>query len=173
MWPNDVALRTAVLGDEPFLESLYASARPVALGAVPWKEQQEGAFVPEQFRQQTAHCGTRYPGADRYIVTSRGEDVGFLSVLRGRSEWRLIDIALQPQCRGRGIGSALVRQLLQEGAAAGVPVTASVTHDNPARRLYERLGFRVAAVNEVYLLLKCSERTPHAARRHQDEHPWG
>ena len=46
--------------------------------------------------------------------------------------------------RGRGVGTMLIRRLLREAAEVGIGrVSLSVERANPARRLYEREGFRV------------------------------
>ncbi len=46
--------------------------------------------------------------------------------------------------RGAGIGEAVLRLVLAEAEEANVAVSLSVMHHNPARRLYERLGFEYA-----------------------------
>ena len=76
---------------------------------------------------------------------------------RGEAEIRIVDIALLPEHRGGGVGTALLRDLLAEADAAGKRVTIHVERFNPALRLYERLGFSVAEDKGVYLLL---ERPP-------------
>ena len=62
---------------------------------------------------------------------------------------RLIDIALMPQVRGRGFGTALLTDLMSFAAASGKPVTLSVLPDNPARRLYVRLGFATTQTSDT------------------------
>ncbi|HEX5716519.1 MAG TPA: GNAT family N-acetyltransferase, partial [Thermoanaerobaculia bacterium] len=57
-------------------------------------------------------------------------------------EIRLIDISLTPELRGKGVGSALLRELMAEAEAAGKPLTIHVEKYNPAMRLYLRLGFK-------------------------------
>jgi ribosomal protein S18 acetylase RimI-like enzyme len=78
-------------------------------------------------------------------------------VHRGESEIRIVDIALLPDYRGNGIGTALLRDLFSEADAAGKTVTIHVERFNPALRLYERLGFALAEDKGVYLFL---ERPP-------------
>jgi ribosomal protein S18 acetylase RimI-like enzyme len=82
---------------------------------------------------------------------------GRFYVHRGESEIRIIDIALLPEHRGNGIGSALLRALLSEADAGGKSVTIHVERLNPALRLYKRLGFALAEDKGVYLFL---ERPP-------------
>lgn len=54
-----------------------------------------------------------------------------------------LGIAVRPEARGRGIGSRLLLALLAEGRRRGVAeLSLSVERDNPAARLYTRVGFR-------------------------------
>jgi len=69
---------------------------------------------------------------------------------RSDAEMRIMDIALLPEFRGRGIGRTLMEELLAEAKAAGLPVGLHVEATNAAKRLYERLGFRVVEDVGVY-----------------------
>jgi len=55
-----------------------------------------------------------------------------------------LSIAVLPEYRGRGVGSALMARLLESARSRFAAVCLSVSPGNPARRLYERLGFQVA-----------------------------
>jgi GNAT superfamily N-acetyltransferase len=77
------------------------------------------------------------------IVEEQGRQIGYLCVLHHADCDFLEEIALVQQVQGRGIGSHLVRQVLLDAYHRGVPVRLSVFADNPARRLYARLGFAV------------------------------
>ncbi|MCW6006785.1 GNAT family N-acetyltransferase [Micromonospora sp. CPCC 205371] len=77
------------------------------------------------------------------IVTVDGRDLGVLIVEYAPHEIVLGRIELHPDAQGRGIGTALIREVLAEGAASGRPVALEVLTVNPrAQALYERLGFR-------------------------------
>jgi ribosomal protein S18 acetylase RimI-like enzyme len=65
-----------------------------------------------------------------------------------------MDVALLPQFRGRGIGTYLLGNILSLGLRSGKIVTIHVEVFNPALRLYERLGFKKVAANEVYHLME-------------------
>src|ERR1700675_2924451 len=77
-----------------------------------------------------------YPTCERNIIERDGVPVGRLWIDEWRDQIRLVDIALVPDCRGVGIGSTLLRQVMDRGAAAGKPVTIHVEGFNPALRLY-------------------------------------
>ncbi len=147
-------LRPVVDADRPFLVDLYGSIREPELVHVPWDAATKRAFVEHQFAAQDAHYREHYPGATMDVVEIDGEPAGRLYVHRGRSDIRIMDIAIAPAYRGRGIGTALLRALVREAAASGRKLSIHVEANNPARRLYERLGFTQAGETGVYLLME-------------------
>jgi ribosomal protein S18 acetylase RimI-like enzyme len=151
---NGVALRPVEPGDGELLFSVYASTRADELAAVPWKDREKEAFLRAQFDAQDRWYREHYAGASFDVVLIGGEPGGRLYVYRGAAELRIVDIALLPERRGRGVGTALLRDLIAEADAAGKRVTIHVERFNPALRLYERLGFEVAEDKGVYLLLE-------------------
>ena len=54
-----------------------------------------------------------------------------------------ISIALSPEYRGKGIGSALLNYLFDLVKERYASMSLSVSQENPARRLYERIGFQI------------------------------
>ena len=70
------------------------------------------------------------------------------------NEIRIVDIALAPEFRDMGIGSALIGDVLAEGQRSGRPVTIHVERGNRARALYERIGFVQIDSTGVYDLLE-------------------
>lgn len=149
-----VGLRPAGPGDRELLFRVYASTRAEELAPVPWPEEAKEAFLRQQFDAQDAWWKTHYASATFDVIVAGGRDVGRLYVLRMPSETRIVDVALLPDARGAGIGTALLEQLFAEADARGVPVTIHVERMNPALRLYERLGFRLAEDKGVYLFLE-------------------
>ena len=88
------------------------------------------------------------------MILVGGEPAGRLYVARWPEELRIVDIALLPRFRGRGVGTTLLRQLMDEADAAGKPISIHVEVNNPARSLYDRLGFEVAEDRGVYVFLR-------------------
>lgn len=119
---------------------------------VPWTEEQKRAFLEMQFQAQATHYAKHYAGADFLIIEDDGHPVGRLYVHRQPHDIRIVDISLMPDHRSKGIGTQLLRQILDE--AGSTPVTIHVEHFNPAMRLYERLGFRRIGSHGVYHLLE-------------------
>ncbi|HSB63293.1 MAG TPA: GNAT family N-acetyltransferase [Thermoanaerobaculia bacterium] len=152
-------LRPARPEDREFLLSVYASTRAEELAPVPWTDEQKGAFLRMQFDAQDAHYRAHHEGATYDVIEVDGVPAGRLTLHRRPKEIRLVDIALLPRFRGSGIGTSLVAELIAESEKRGVPLTIHVEMSNPARRLYERLGFTPVEEHGVYLLM---ERRPEA-----------
>ena len=72
--------------------------------------------------------------------------------------WKVVDqihinnLAIHPDWRQRGLGTVLLRRVLEEATALGAPhATLEVRRSNePARRLYEGAGFQLAGVRTSY-----------------------
>lgn len=149
-----VALRPIQDGDAELLFAIYASTRAEELAQVAWDDAQKEGFLRMQFDAQRKFYESEYPGAEFQIILVAGERAGRLYVHRRKQEIRIMDIALLPEFRGRGIGTMLLNDILAEGHRTSRPVTIHVESFNPARRLYARLGFRKVASNGVYHLLE-------------------
>ena len=148
-----VTLRPVSAADESFLRRVYASTRADELAQVPWTDEQKAAFVDHQFTAQSAHYAEHYNGLTSDVIEVDGEPAGRLLVARWAEEIRIVDITLLPEFRGAGTGSGLLRSLIDEARDAGKRLTIHVEVNNPAMRLYERLGFLPVGDAGVYLLM--------------------
>ena len=150
-------LRPARPEDREHLLAVYASTRAQELAPVPWTDAQKAAFVKMQFDAQDVHYKEHYEGATYEVIEVDGVPAGRLYLHRTPKEIRLVDIALLPSFRGKGIGTRLLAELIVEAKAKSVPLTIHVEIFNPARRLYERLGFAPVEEHGVHVLM---ERLP-------------
>lgn len=159
---SPVTLRPARPDDEPFLLAVYASTRGDLQQIPGWDDRRREALIAMQSRAQAADYRGRFPDSGYQIVLFEGTPVGRLFVHRGLGEIRLVDIALLPEYRGRGIGGGLIGAVLTEAAGAGKPVRLHVERSNPALRLYQRLDFATIGDQGVHFLM---EWTPRPATR--------
>jgi ribosomal protein S18 acetylase RimI-like enzyme len=152
--PSGIALRRVSASDREFLLQVYASTREEELRLVDWSAEQKAAFVRMQFEAQDTDYRRNYAAASFDVIEVEREPAGRLYVDRRGDEIRIIDIALLPEHRGHGIGTTLIRQLLEEAAASGKRLSIHVELHNPARQLYERLGFVPVSEQGIYLLME-------------------
>lgn len=149
-----LALRPAQANDLEFLYRVYAGTREEELARVAWTAAQRDAFLRAQFDTQEQAYHARYPTADFLIVDLAERPVGRLYVAHNESEIHIVDIAVLPEHRNRGIGSALLRMLAAEADVAGKSLRIAVEQFNPARRLYERLGFSIVDRQGIHYLME-------------------
>lgn len=137
-------------GDREFLGELYWDVRREELAPIDWPEQAKRDFVQQQYDLQHAHYVKNYPGADLLLIAHGDESIGRVYVFRSAREIRLMDIALAPAWRNRGIGTRLIEELIDEASRRGHALTLHVEPNNPAQRLYRRFGFRLIEQRGVY-----------------------
>jgi GNAT superfamily N-acetyltransferase len=148
---QQVTLRPANPGDDEFLCRVYASTRTDEMALVDWSEAQKEAFLRMQFDAQTAHYRLHYPTAEYQIIQQGENPIGRLTVERSQKSLLIMDIALLPEYRHKGIGTALLKDLMAEAGHSNLPVVLRVEFFNPVIQLYARLGFvKTREVNSVY-----------------------
>lgn len=130
MWTT----RPAVEADLPFLFSLRQATM------TPHFARQGIALSDDEQRQRAEF---RLDAASVLLVD--GEPVGLMKVLRDGSDWTLEQFQIAPSHQGRGLGTGVLRALIEESRASGAGLRLSVLKKNPAAHLYERLGFRTVS----------------------------
>jgi len=147
-------LRPAVGHDIDFLYRVYAGTRHQEMAATGWSEAQAEQFLRFQFTIQNIQYRNCYKNASFDIICRDGEPAGRLYVSRTENLIRIIDIALLPEFRNHGIGTAVLRDIAAEAVASCRPLTLSVAFDNPAVALYRRIGFEITGDDGVYYTLE-------------------
>lgn len=152
--PIAYGLRQRSDADLPFLCQLYAQTRDEELAPVPWTAQQKQAFLADQFAKQHRHYLQHYPRAQWWVLTRQEAPVGRLYLEQTERELRIMDVSLMPYHRNQGLGTALMRALLEHGDDQQLTLSLHVEPFNPALRLYQRLGFVHAETRGVYLFMQ-------------------
>ena len=139
----DVSLRPATDADQEFLIGVYANSRAAELAQVNWDDSQKDAFIRWQYALQKQEYETRYPSARYDVILVDGAPAGRIWIGTDDTQIRLLDIALLTEFQNRGVGTYLLRQLMDEATHANKPLRHMVfmLNDN-ANRLYQRLGFK-------------------------------
>lgn len=134
-------LRPECDDDVEFVRRLYATTRWEELAAVPWPDEAKRAFLSDQSRLQGVHYRAHYAGAAFHLIERDGVPVGRVYLHASPHEFLLLDIALLPEWRGHGHGGRILAALMQCARVTGRRIILHVENDNPAQRLYARLGF--------------------------------
>ncbi len=103
---------------------------------------------------QQAHFQETFDPARQQVIVLNGRDIGVIAVERKDTEFFLTRIYLLPAYQNQGIGSRLIQALLREAFDRHLPVRLRVLKVNPARRLYERLGFKVVEETDTHYFME-------------------
>jgi ribosomal protein S18 acetylase RimI-like enzyme len=156
-----ISLRPQTETDLEFVRDLYVSHRWEELQAVPnWTDEQRLAFLRDQARLQWWHYAENYYDAQFLIVEKNGERIGRLYLFHhNRKDLRIVEIGLLPAWRGRGFGTALLTRVQEYARSVGKTCSIHVEANNPARRLYRRLGFAETKTEGPYFLMEWRAQT--------------
>ncbi len=131
MWANRIVLRPAHGEDFDYCARLYFEGME--------------NIIQELNLDMAAHSAgfrQRWDVTQVRIVTLDGADIGWLQSFVKDDALFLGQLFVDKSLRGQGIGTELVKRLIEEAASAGQAITLAVVKTNPALRLYQRLGFR-------------------------------
>jgi ribosomal protein S18 acetylase RimI-like enzyme len=128
--------------DTEFLYNVYASTREEEMARTGWDDEQVEAFLRMQFDLQHTQYLQNYKNASFEIILLDKVPIGRLYVDRRTDEIRVIDLSLLTEFRSQGIGSKIMKDLVAEADKKNLPLNLHVIQNNPAIRLYERLGFK-------------------------------
>lgn len=144
----EVTLRAATWDDFTFLKVLHESAMKEYVART-WGWNQA---------LQDQHFAQNFDPEILQLILADGEPAGYLSLKRMPESMHLAAIALAPQFQNRGIGSALLKCLLESSATEGLQMDLQVLKVNPAKKLYERLGFHVCAETDTHFQMTTAAR---------------
>jgi GNAT superfamily N-acetyltransferase len=136
-------LRPAYPRDFPFCERLYFAEMDHIISQLGL----DMAGQRKSFAQQ-------WEVAEVRIITMSGQDIGWLQTKMTDSALFLGQLYLSGHMQRQGIGTRVLQMLIEEARQAGKPVTLGVVKINPARRLYERLGFKRTHEDEYKVYMR-------------------
>lgn len=129
-----LALRRAIADDVEFaFQVLKETMSGYAIAT--W-----GTWWEEESRRQTIE---QVSAGRTEVVELDGVPVGIELVERAKTHIQLVQLYITKEFQRRGLGTQLVKRLLREANDSKLPVRLRVLAVNPAKRLYERLGFIV------------------------------
>lgn len=152
-------LRPVTAADDEFMLRLVHDVKGAELAP----EGLTGAALDElvdlQRRAQDAQHSAAHPTLSRLVVVVDDQRVGRLLLAETSSALHVVNIALLETHRGQGIGTCLMLDVQECAKEVDLAVTLEVVKSNPARRLFERLGFTMIADGVLHVTLSWSPLT--------------
>lgn len=145
-------LRAEQEGDQDFRFDLFCNSRPQEWQMAGFEPNLLQQIMHHQFQAQSVSYRAQFPDARFDIIELDGAPIGRIVVNRPGPFIHIIDQAIMPAWRRRGIGTSVMAALIDEAKRSGLPVRLKVASDNdPSMRLYLRLGFTTIETTETYL----------------------
>ncbi len=150
-----ISLTPADEADAKFLEKVYFSTRIDEFAMLGWGTEQLEAFFKMQLDYQFKAYKMQFPNAEHFVIKLENESVGQMITCCEEDDYRLVDIAVLPEFRGKGIGSYLINDLIIKAAKENKKVALLVLKTNSkAFKLYESLGFSVNGEDDMYFSME-------------------
>jgi ribosomal protein S18 acetylase RimI-like enzyme len=143
-----VQFRAESAEDAGFLRSLILQTIALELGADRWPEPMRAQLLEMQYQNRRMGPRAGFPEGESQIIEWNGTPAGWLFFVKTATGVHLVEIMILPECRGHGVGTKAVRQVISLADGEPVRLTVNVLNGG-AIRLYERLGFRRVGGTEV------------------------
>jgi len=148
-----ITLRPLEEGDIEFLFRLYVSTRAEEKDLLNWPDEEWNKFMRMQFTLQHTQYMKGHINPSFDIILENDIPAGKLYVDHRADEIRLIDIAVLPEFRRRGIAGSLMKELLLAAEKKNKSISLHVEKNNPILGYYQRLGFQVEEDKGIYLFM--------------------
>jgi len=138
-------LRPATAGDYDFLYALHVATIRAAVEATwGWDDAFQARYFHEHFVPEEIQ-----------VILVEGQEVGVLRLEERDGDLFIALIEIAPAFQGAGLGSQIIRDVVDAAFARGQAVSLHVLKANPgARRLYERLGFQIVETREERYVMR-------------------
>jgi ribosomal protein S18 acetylase RimI-like enzyme len=148
------SLRPMQPADQAFSYQVYASTRLEEMALVDWLPEQKATFLHMQYDLRERQYQAAYPDAVTVMILCDNVPAGAMITVQTADAVCLVDIAILPEYRRLGIGTAILRDLQKEGKK----IVLHVLRQNPAARWYSRLGFVAVAEDAMYQRMEWNPR---------------
>ena len=138
-----IDFRPAMPADFDYCATLYFAAREPTIRA-----------LALNIARHTADFRDRWSAAESRVITRERADIGWLQAAVDGDALFLKQLFVAAALQGRGIGTQVMLRLIDEAAREGRAVRLGVVKTNPARRLYQRLGFAITHEDERKLYMR-------------------
>ncbi len=148
--PGELALRPALPDDDEFFQELFRSTRRY-LYQIALPESSIDNLVQQQYRLQQTSFAHHSPDACHLVILLSKLPIGKVIIDRTQSSFHIIDLAIVPERRGQGIGTAVLRAIQAAAEKIMYSVELSVDQQNKdAKKLYLSLGFQVTGSSDTH-----------------------
>jgi len=140
---NKVGFRSALENDYDFLYALHTATMKEYVN----KTWGEDAFQEDMFRKN-------FVPTQIQVITLDGSDMGMISWEENDNDIFLRVIEIFPRHQRQGFGTTIIQKIIDDAAHRRKEVRLQVLKVNPAKQLYDRLGFTVIEETSTHYIMR-------------------
>ncbi|WP_109098839.1 N-acetyltransferase [Aquimarina sp. AU58] len=96
-----------------------------------------GIFLSDE--EHLSRIDFQYDNA--YVILKSNQRAGVLKYIETEHAIEILQIQVLPEYQGHGIGKYVIKDIIETAKASNKDMVLKVLKENPARYLYERMGF--------------------------------
>lgn len=147
---DGLTLRLSKAEDQGFMEAVFCSTRE-HFYLMPLPKLQLDLLLKQQFVLQQSSYANQFPHAQTFVVELGGQTIGKVTLNQSGNELHIIDMALLPQVRNKGYGTAILKSIQLWTKKQKLQLKLSVDQQNiRAKKLYLVLGFNAVSSSETH-----------------------
>ncbi len=154
-----IVLRPVKKDEEDFWKEVFCDSVRGHFSTAGLSADQLNELLEMQYQAQKADYERNYPQAENDVILYDGNLAGRVILSTEHNDLHLIDIAVLSDFRNRGIGTAILENLFEKSRRTKLPIRFYVEKNNPAFRLYERLGFETIADVQTHFQMQWREQS--------------
>lgn len=143
-----ISSRPATIADADFARSVHHRA---------YRDVIERQYGPWEESTQDKLFAAAWSAAAHEIVLCNDTRCGYTSIENRDDCIYVHELVVDPDFQGRGIGTNILREVMEQAISKSVPVRLRTHVTNRAANLYRRMGFQETARTETHVLLEWNQ----------------
>ena len=88
------------------------------------------------------------------LIYLNDQKIGLLKIIENEASIEIIQIQIEPKNQGKGIGEKIIKSIIENNSINKKPIFLSVLKQNNAKKLYEKIGFKIKAEDEHSFIME-------------------
>lgn len=154
--PQPLSYRMRNIADLAFYEALFIACKRDELASMVPPEMLK-TVLEQQFKAQSSGYATQFPDAHDYVILYNAAPIGRFMLQANKKRLLLVDIAIMPTSHKMGLGTKIMRMLIQHAKIQQISLELSVAKNNIiAFTFYAKLGFKVISDKDHHIKMQYS-----------------
>ncbi len=93
-----------------------------------------------------------------YLISTSRDKVGLLKYVADHNRIEILQLQIAPKFQGKGIGKQVLHMMILKAKSVNKILFLKVLKENPAKYLYERIGFKIVGEDDYEFYMERSSK---------------